>query len=176
MRNDELFSPGCPDDHAKRLVLNYALRGVLDNSGCYTPERLLAVQHGIYLEWLAALRASRDGFSCGFYEWLARGEDAAFIFKPGDLVKYNGRYCVVTSRSTYNIDWGSKWRVIDGRPANADWPHLLTALDVKEANGRVHCVNGLDNGLEPADIPPEVFALACGKAKDCPMLKGGRDE
>ena len=175
MRNDELFSPGCPVEHAQNLVLNYALRGLLDGRKCYEPGELLNRQYKVYLEWLAELRASNSDFSCGFYEWMARQADSAFVFRPGDLVKYNGRYCVVVARLTRNISWINEWRIVDGKLCREDWPQRVTTLDVKEADGSIHCVNGLDDGLEPADIPPEVFALACGKAKDCPMLKGERN-
>lgn len=174
MRNYELFTPRCLDEHAKRLVLGYALRGLLDDGGYYKEERLLAMQYGIYERWLADTRKWRPGFACGFYEWLLRNEDSAFIFRAGDLVKYNGRYCVVMNQLIVVPAWESKWRILDKKPRATDWPSQTTTLDVKEADGRIHCVNGLDGGLEPADIPPEVFALACGKAKDCPMLKGGR--
>ena len=105
MRNDELFSPGCPVEHAQNLVLNYALRGLLDGRKCYEPGELLNMQYKVYLEWLAELRASNSDFSCGFYEWMARQADSAFVFRPGDLVKYNGRYCVVVARLTRNISW-----------------------------------------------------------------------
>lgn len=175
MRNDELFSPNCPDEHAKRLVMGYALRGLVDSIGCYSAEGLVNAQFRVYKEWLAAVRASKPGFSCGFYEWLARDADAAFIFRPGDLVKYDGRYCVVADRLTGGMGWVNKWRITGAVPAREEWPQTLAALDVREADGRTRCLNGLDNGLKPADIPPEVFALACGRAKDCPMMNGGAE-
>lgn len=175
MRNDELFSPRCPDEHAKRLVLNYALRNVLDGNRCYSEETLIAAQYMVYKEWLAEVRKSNTGFSCCFHEWLSREEDTAFIFKPGDLVEYKGRYCVVTGRIDLGVGWTTRWRIVDGTPMNAAWPQQMTTLNIKGADGRVRCVHGLDDDLKPADIPPEVFALACGRAKDCPMLKGGSD-
>ena len=175
MRNDELYSPGCLDDHAKRLVLAYALRGVIDDRGCYSEQELLAAQHRVYKEWLAAVRETTTGFDCSFYEWAARGDmcDAAFVFAPGDLVKHNGRYCVVAERITRSVSWTEKWRIVNGVPRLGSWPQPMAAVVLKEADGSRHSVNAFD--LEPADIPPEVFALVCGRAKDCPMMKGGRD-
>lgn len=175
MRNDELFSPRCPDKRVKNLVLNYALREALDSDKCYTDKTLLAVQHRIYEEWLAAVRETKPGFTCCFYEWMARSADSALIFKTGDLVKYKGRYCVVVRQPNYAAGWERKWRITNITPALEDWPLPLTTLGVKDADGRVCSLRGLDASLEPADIPPEVFALACGRAKDCPILKGGRD-
>lgn len=176
MRNDELFSPGCPDSRVKSLVLAYALRGVTSSDGVYTGENLLAAQYKVYVEWLATVRVTNPGFVCCFHEWMARDEgDCAFIFSPGDLVKYNGRYCVVMERNAGSVGWTYKWRIPGDVPENKDWPQSLTALNVKEADGRMLCLHGLDAGLKPADIPPEVFALACGRAKECPMMKGGRD-
>ena len=175
MRNDELYSPTCPDEHAKKLVLSYALRGLLDDRRCYTDEKLLAAQCKIYEEWLAAVRESCSGFDCDFYEWLSRGGssgDAAFIFKPGDLVKYNGRYCVVVRRETRNMGYVNSWRVRNGKPVQRTWPQPACAVELKDPDGHVHTMNALSAGIEPADIPPEVFALACGRAKNCPMVKG----
>lgn len=174
MRNSELFSPACPDDHAKRLVLGYALRGVMDDRRHWSEERLLAAQYRVYEEWRAVLRKLNPGFTCCFHEWLARAEDSAFIFRPGDLVEYNGRYCVVMDRDARGIGWREKWRITTGTtPTKEDWPQQLTALTVKDADGRIYCPHGRACGLEPADIPPEVFELACRKAKECPMMKGG---
>lgn len=52
-------------------------------------------------------------------------------------------------------------------------PASLRRLSVEYPDGSVHSIDAEDEGLEPADIPPEVFALACGRAKGCPMMKGG---
>ena len=175
MKNYELFSPECPDQRVKDLVFSYALHNVLDNDRRYTDEKLLDAQHRLYREWFATMRKTRPGFVCCFYEWMTRDADSALIFSPGDLVKYNGHYCVVAERLTRNVEWGIKWRVTGAIPMKEDWPKAMTALNVREANGRLRYVDGLDIHLEQADIPPEVFALACGKANDCPMLKGGHD-
>lgn len=177
MRNDELFSPGCPDAHAKRLVLAYALRGLLDDRKCYRSEALLAMQYGVFKEWLAAVNEDRPDFRCCLHEWFARGGlcDAAFIFTPGDLVKYDGRYCVVSRRLTRDVGWVNSWVVEDDVVVQRARPQPMSAVVLKEADGSEHTVNALDDAIEPADIPPEVFALACGKARGCPMLKGGRD-
>lgn len=174
MRNDELFSPDCPDNHAKKLVKGYAMRGLVDGRGTYLPENLLARQHAIYEEWLAAVREFSTSFDCGFYEWRARSCDAAFIFKPGDLVKVNGLYCMVQKRM-HGTTWVNSWRLRNGKPAHVSWPQSLSTVELKYPDGRTCTVNALAKGIEPADIPPEVFALACGKAKGCPMMKGGYD-
>lgn len=165
MRNDELFSPGCPDDHAKKLVMNYALRGLLGERGTYSPEDLLARQHAVYAEWLAAMQESRPKFDCGFYEWLGRCGDSAFLFKPGDLVRFGDHYCVVVRRHTREVTWVVKWRVRNGTLEQDSWPQQATVVELKDADGRVIAVDALCASVVPADIPPEVFALACEKAK-----------
>lgn len=107
MRNDELFSPRCPDNHAKKLVMGYALRGLIER-GSYTQDGLLIRQHTAYAEWLAEMREASPKFECGFYEWLCRDCDSAFVFKPGDLVKFEGRYCVVVRRRTREFVLGGQ--------------------------------------------------------------------
>lgn len=173
MRNDELFSPHCQDYNVKVLVKCYVMRGLMDDHGSYSPRKLLARQHDVYLGWLAAVHGYHSLFSCGFYEWLSRGCDAAFVFKPGDLVKYNGRYCMVTKRCPSGVDWEGSWRFRYGMPVLEAWPKRLNTVELKDSDGKVSIVDVLCGSIEPADIPPEVFALACGKAKDCPMMKGG---
>jgi len=175
MRNDELYSPNCPDDHAKKLVTNYVLRGLVDGRGTYSPDKLLARQHAVFLEWLAAVHESHPLFACGFYEWLCRNCDAAFVFKPGDLVKYDGRYCVVAQRRTREVTWVNSWHMRGAFTLQEPWPLPIREVELKDPDGKVFVVDALHGSVEPADIPPEVFALACGRAKDCPMLKGGRD-
>ena len=171
MRNDELFSPGCSDESAKKLVMNYALRGLVDNRGSYAPEKLLARQHEVYEEWLAALHETSSGFSCGFYEWLCRSGDSAFVLKPGDLVGFGDRYCVVVRRRTHAVTWVSSWRLRNGMPTEVSWPQPVTSVELKDAGGKSIVVDALCGSVVPAAIPPEVFALACGRAKDCPMMK-----
>lgn len=177
MRNDELYSPSCPDEHAKKLVLAYALRGLLDNRQCYTDDKLLAAQCKIYEEWLAAMRESKPDFNCDFYEWRSLGGsscDAAFIFKPGDLVKNDGHYCMVVRRETRNQGWVNSWRVRDGKPVHIVWPLPACVVELKYPDGRVYAVNALAKSIEPADIPSEVFALACERATNCPMIRGAQ--
>ena len=173
MRNDELFSPGCQNDHANSLVNGYVMRGLIDDRGSYSPGKLLARQHDVYLEWLATVHKYSPTFSCGFYEWQCRSCDAAFVFKPGDLVKLDGLYCVVVRRCPDGVDWEDNWRLRYGMPAMVPWPKQLSTVELKDPNGRTYTVNALAGNIKPADIPSEIFALACGKAKDCPMMKGG---
>lgn len=173
MRNDELFSPNCPDNHAKKLVDGYVMRGLTDGRGAYSIDRLLARQHAVYEEWMAAVRESTTSFDCGFYEWLNRICDAAFVFKPGDLVKYNGLYCVVARRRTREVTWVNSWRLRNGMPVQEPWPQPMREVELKDPDGKVFIVDVLNGSVEPTDIPPEVFALACEKARECPMMKGG---
>lgn len=176
MRNDELFSPNCPASHANRLVRAYVLRGLLDDRGSYCPQNLLARQYAVYESWLEEARKYTTSFSCGFYEWLCRDCDSALVFVPGELVKHNGRYCVVTRWCPDGISWANSWRMRNGVPKQERWPMQMNTIELKYPDGRRTCiVNVLDKdmNIEPADIPHEVFALACGKAKDCPMMKGG---
>lgn len=172
MRNDELFSPNGPDNRVKKLVMGYAMRGILSKQGTYYPEHLLARQFGLYEEWLAAMRESTTGFDCGFYEWLGRDCDAAFVFKPGDLVKHNGRYCVVVRRRVYGTDWVNSWRLRDGKPTQLSWPQSVREVELSDYDGDVFVVDVLHGHIEMAGIPPEVFELACEKAKNCPMMGG----
>lgn len=174
MRNDELYSPSCPDARAKKLVNGYVLRG-LAADGTYPLPGLLARQHAVYLEWLAAMRERRPKFDCGFHEWMSRSCDSAFVFRPNDLVKYGGRYHVVVRRCPRGVDWEDVWRLRNGMPSRESWPRPASAVELKDPDGRALVVDALAAGVEPADIPPEVFSLACGKAKGCPMMKGGAE-
>lgn len=172
MRNDELFSPNCPNNRAVKLVKGYVMRGLVDDRGTYAPGILLARQHAVYEEWLSAVRENTTSFVCGFYEWMCRDCDSAFVFKPGDLVKFKGHYCVVNRRCTYDMNWANRWRLRNGTVVHERWPSLLTKVELKDFAGKVSIVDALHESIEPADIPPEVFALACGKAKSCPMMNG----
>lgn len=173
MRNDELFNPNCPDSHASKLVCAYVLRGMLDNREAYFPQDLLARQYAVYEAWLEKVRKHTPCFSCGFYEWLCRDCDSAFVFKPGDLVKYDGCYCIVTHWHTEGTSWAKSWRMRNGVPTQETWPTQMNTIELKDSYGRTRIVNVLSKDLEPADIPPEVFAIACSKAKVCPMMRGG---
>ena len=174
MRNDELLSPNCPDSRASRLVRAYVLRGLVDNRGAYRPQDLLARQYAVYEVWLEEVRKHTTSFSCGFYEWLCRDCDSAFMFMPGDLVKHDGQYCVVTRWYPEGISWSNRWRLRNGVPTQETWPMQVKMIELKYHDGRHSgAVDALDKNIEPADIPPEVFALACEKAKGCPMMRGG---
>lgn len=173
MRNDELFDPNCKDKQARRLVLAYALRGLLDSSSAYTRKDLLSRQYAVYKEWLGEVCKHTPGFSCGFYEWMSRDCDSAFVLTPGDLVKYDGRYCVVTRWCPDGISWEARWRISNGVIEQKGWPFGVSTVELKDPSGRTYTRHVLDGNIEPADIPHEVFALACEKAKDCPM-RGGR--
>lgn len=157
-----------------KMVLHYAMRGVLDNSGAYSLRGLLEAQHKVYKDWLATMKAHISHFECSFYEWGLRRADTAFTVKPGDLVKYNGTYCVVRER--HEPSWIDSWRIVGDIAQEARWPQPMCSIEVEHPDGSKHCYNAEDGGLEPADIPPEVFALACGRAKDCPIMKGGSNE
>lgn len=172
MKNDELFTPR-PDTHSGQLILAYGLRGLLDERGAYRPQDLLACQYAVYEKWLAEAQRYLPGTSCDFYEWLHRDCDSAFIFKPGDLVKYDGRYCVVTRWNPDGISRANCWCIRNGAPTQETLPMPMTMIGLKDSNGHTRIADALSKSLEPADIPPEIFALACGKAKDCPMMKGG---
>lgn len=175
MRNDELFRPDCPVKGVKELVKAYVLRGLADSSGAYMEDQLLARQHAIYEGWLTAMRERFPKFECGFYEWLGRRCDAAFVFQPGNLVKFDGRYCMVVRRRTHEVTWTTEWRLRRGAPTVVAWPREVRSVELKDPSGNVFIVDALCASIEPSDIPPEVFALACGRAKDCPMMKGGAE-
>lgn len=166
MKNFEFYSFG----HRNPMVRRYALRGILDERGSYRPEQLLQVQHKVYKDWLDTMKAYLTGFECPFYEWMLREADTAFVVKEGELVKYKGRYCVV--RRKFDPDWVNAWRVVGDVVQEVRRPNPMRSLSLEYPDGSVHHFNAEDEGLEPADIPPEVFALACGRAKDCPMMKG----
>ena len=92
-------------------------------------------------------------------------------------MKCDDRYCVVVRWYENGIGWMNSWRLPDGAvaPVQKPWPTPLGSVELKNPEGRISVVNALASCIEPADIPSEVFALACGTAKDCPMLKGGAD-
>lgn len=176
MKNIELYSPACPDKHAKALVMAGPLRGLLDSRGCYYHEKLLEMQLEVFKEWREAARKDRPAFDCHFYEWMLREEDSAFVLKPGQLVKWdNKEYGVVSARLTHNVGWVDRWHVVCASRVEDPWPQPMKTVEIKLPDGRTHVVNALAMNIEPADIPPEVFALACRRAKDCPMMKGGME-
>lgn len=172
MKNMELYSPACPDAHAKALVLAGPLRELLDSSGGYHSEQLLGMQLEVFKEWREAARKDHPAFDCSFYEWMLREEDSAFVLKPGQLVKWDKGYAVVSARLTHGVGWVNHWHVVSASRVQEAWPQPMKAVEIKTPDGRVHVVNALASNIEPADIPSEIFALACGKAKDCPMLNG----
>lgn len=174
MKNEELYSPDCPDERVKKLVKSYILRGLVGANGTYMRDKLLARQYAVYEEWLAEMRKLSTSFYCDFYEWLSRTNDAAFIFKPGDLVKRDGRYCIVVRRDTCNMGWVNSWRIRNGKPVQVAWPQSVCEVELKDSDGRLSISHALNKDIEPADIPPEVFALACAKASDCPMMRGAQ--
>ena len=150
MRNYELFSPNCPYETVAELVRRYALRKVFDGVGWSNAE-LLQRQHEIYEDW-----CGEDGEqNCGFYEWMLRDADLAFVLAPGDLVMYNGAYCVVTGRQAPGAE--DRPRICSkGFVRQAPWPKPAECVDLKTPDGRTRTVRVDDKGLKPADIPPEV--------------------
>lgn len=168
MKNFEFYAPA----NKNQMVLHYALRGLLDERGSYYPEALLKAQHRVYRDWLDTMKTYLNGFECPFYEWMLRAADTSFVVKDGDLVKYDGQYCVVRRR--FSPDWVAAWRVVGDVVREVRRPQPLRGVSVEFPDGRVVSCNAEDSSLKPADIPPEVFALACGRAKDCPMLNGGK--
>jgi hypothetical protein len=169
MKNFEYYAAG----NKNAVVRRYALRGVVDERGAYRPEDMLKAQHRVYMDWLEHVKKTAkrsDLFSCSFYEWQLRNADTTFVVRPGDLVKYRGVYCLVKDRT--DPSWCNAWRVVDGTVRQAEWPQPLCTINLEFPDGHEGYCNAEDSDLEPADIPPEVFALACGRAKDCPMLKG----
>lgn len=155
------------------LLRSYALRGILNECNSYRASDLLKAQHKVYKDWLDTMRTYLNGFECPFYEWMIRDADTAFVVKEGDLVKYNGQYCVI--RRKFDPKWENFWCVVDGVVREVRRPHSLRTVTGEFPDGSVHRINAEDGGLKPADIPPEVFALACKRAKDCPMMKGGTE-
>lgn len=166
MKNFEFYSAG----NRNPMVRRYALRGLLDKRGTYYPEQLLKAQHRVYRDWLDTMRYYLGGFECSFYEWMLREADTSFVVKEGDLVMYKRRYCVV--RRSLDPDWSDAWSVVDGVVRKVRRPNPLRSVSVEYPDGSVQSFDAEDDGFEPADIPPEVFALACGRAKGCPMMKG----
>lgn len=170
MRNNFEFYDGGNEDPVVRA---YALRGVVDTRGAYSTDNLLKAQHRVYMDWLEHVKKTAlrpDLFSCSFYEWLLRNADTAFVVKPGDLVKYKGQFCLVKEREP--ASWCNAWRVIDGTVQHVEWPLAICAIKLEFPDGHTSNYSAESSDLEPADIPPEVFALACKRAKDCPMIKG----
>ena len=172
MKNFEFYA----GDNKNPMLRSYALRGVVDKQDSYSSDAMLKAQYRVYEDWLEHVKrsiAKPDAFSCSFYEWMLRNADTMFVVRPGDLVKYAGRYCLVKERMAPG--WCTTWRVVDGTVQQAIWPQPLCGLKLEYPDGSDHYINAEDGSLEPADIPPEVFALACGRAKDCPMMKGGAE-
>lgn len=170
MKNFEFYAVSS-NNHP--LLRSYALRGVVDDRGLYSTGDLLKAQHKVYKDWLDTMRTYLNDFECPFYEWMLRGADTAFVVKEGDLVKYNGQYCVV--RRKFDPRWELSWCVVDGVVREVRRPTPLRNVTVEFPDGRTTLISADDGGLVPADIPPEVFALACGRAKDCLMMNRGTE-
>ena len=174
MKNYQLFHPDCPDEHLQTLVRRYALRSVCDGVGRCNKD-LLERQYEIYRSWLEWAQGGKGPVvRCDFYEWLLLHADYAFVLKPGDLVKYDESYCVVTSWQVRSPDCNQRgWRMSGSIVVCEDYPEQARCVNIRLTDGRTSTVNVENKSLKPADIPPEVFALACDRAKDCPMMKGG---
>lgn len=157
-----------------KMVLNYAMRGVRRDDGSYSLRKLLEAQYKVYEDWLAAMKASASHFECSFYEWGMRRADTAFTVKPGDLIKFNGTYCIVRRRP--EPSWIDSWRIVGGGAQEAKWPQPMCCVEVEYPDGSSHYYNMEDGGIEPADIPQDVLSLARGRAKDCPEVEGGPEE
>lgn len=170
MRNFEFYAAG----NKNAVVRRYALRGVVDGYGGYSPGNLLKAQYRVYEEWLACVNkiAPNPGMvGCSFYEWMLREADSAFAVKPGDLVKCKRAYCIVKDRT--DPSWCRSWAVVAGAVQQVDRPQPFCTIVLEFPDGHEVRCDATDPCLEPADIPPEVFALACGRARECPMLKEG---
>ena len=170
MRNFEYYAAS----NKNAMVQRYALRGVVDERGAYCPEDLLKAQYRVYGEWLAHVNKGASEsrvVGCTFYEWMLREADSAFVVKPGDLVKYKGVYCLVKDRT--DPSWCNSWQVVAGAVQQVERPQPSCCFNLGFPDGRIVCCNAGDSDLAPAEIPPEVFALACSRAKDCPMMKNG---
>ena len=170
MKNYQLFTPSCGDEHLEGLVRRYALRDVFDGVG-YRNDDLLRKQREIYESWLAWAKATYPAVRCGFYEWMLRDADLGFIFRPGDLVKHGDTYCVVAGRNPPRVAPAFRVEGSEVRQEDAVRTDDYCVL-LRDPLGKTRTVNVESADLMPADIPPEVFMLACGKAKDCPMMKG----
>lgn len=114
-------------------------------------------------------------FQPTFYWWASIDAKVAalpFAFSPGDLAVHNGKYVVVVGRleCSYN---GQRANVFNERTGKFESMHYMEwsqHIQIKYPDGAlklVHCTE-----IKFADIPQEIYKLACNKANTCPMMSG----
>lgn len=139
-----------------------------------------AEAYGRFCEWYYARARElglEDLFRPTYYWWINQSAEyhtVTFIFKPGDLAMYNGDYVVVegieSDNSKYGYDRTNMFDEDNGKfraMRVVRWPN---GLKIRTATGFITTVEA--RSLKFADIPQEIFKLACNKASTCPMMGG----
>lgn len=114
-------------------------------------------------------------FQPTFYWWdnlNARYVALPFAIEPGDLVMFNGKYAVVEGLSESSCTYSNQTMFNEetGKFETMQFMEFPCGLRIRDSNGCSCVANQRD--VKFADIPQEIFKLACNKASTCPMMGG----
>lgn len=118
-------------------------------------------------------RPDKPFFKIPYYLWLveeAKNYAMPFLYEVGDLVRHNGKYCIyegAESKTTYREATVFIQEEMCFRSVYIMCAPRLAGY--KEASGKSYVDDA--ECFHPADIPEDIFKLACSKAMECPMLK-----
>lgn len=137
--------------------------------------------YGKFREWYirrteeCGLTGNPSVFKPTFYWWVNLNMKVAalpFAFVPGDLAVYKGKYVVVDGRyqSTSIHTSCTMFNEATGKFETMQYMDFPSHLQVRDSNGASSCVCYTE--IKFADIPQEIFRLACNKANACPMMGG----
>lgn len=141
--------------------------------------------YGKFKEWYArrveecGMTGDHSVFQPTFYWWAnldAKVAALPFAFMPGDLAVLNGKYVVVEGRYEHTTIRQSytMFNEATGKFETMQYMDIPNSLQVRDSNGASGCVNY--TAIKFADIPQEIFKLACNKASTCPMMGGKNAE
>ena len=114
-------------------------------------------------------------FQPTFYWWsILNAEYAAlpFAFEPGDLVMFDGKYAVAEGLSESNCIRSNRTMFNEetGKFETMEFMEFPSGLRIRDSNGCSGVAAWRD--VKFADIPQEIFKLACNKASTCPLMGG----
>jgi len=121
------------------------------------------------------LTGNPNVFQPTFYWWDnldARLVALPFAFEPGDLVMFNGKYAVVDGLSESSCIRSNQTMFNEdtGKFETMEIMEFPCGLRIRDSNGCSGVAAWRD--VKFADIPQEIFKLACNRANTCPMMGG----
>lgn len=137
--------------------------------------------YGKFKEWYArrteecGMTGDPSVFQPTFYWWANLNVKVAalpFAFVPGDLAMHKGKYVVVEGRyeCTCIGESHTMFNEATGRFEKMQYMDFPNRLQVRYSNGASSCVCYTE--IKFADIPQDIFKLACNRASTCPMMGG----